>query len=123
MTTLRVVIGIASEAKIRARVIAIARGEYVPKKGEPKVWFSSLNTVAQVLSEDNVKLLNIIMAQHPKTIKELSVLSERAVSNLSRTLKTMEKYGFVELQKKERNRVQPVAKATEFDIQMRYAIA
>ena len=41
VTTKRIVIGIASETVIRQRVLAIARGEYKPKKGEPKIWFTS----------------------------------------------------------------------------------
>lgn len=123
MAIKRIVIGIASEASIKKRVLAIALGQYTPKKGEPKIWFTSLNAVSQILSEDNIQLLKLIQEKHPETIKELSVMSDRAESNLSRTLNTMQKYGFVELERKERNRVKPIAKATEFDIQMRAVAA
>jgi len=40
MKTLRV--GIASYEQMKARTLAIARGEYRPAAGEPKVWFLSL---------------------------------------------------------------------------------
>ena len=34
-------VGIMSKAQYKKRTIAIAKGEYVPKKNEPKVWFES----------------------------------------------------------------------------------
>ena len=118
VTTKRIVIGIASETVIRQRVLAIARGEYKPKKGEPKIWFTSLNAVSQVLSTANMDLLKLIATKHPETITELSALTSRAGSNLSRTLYTMEKHGLVALVKVGK-KVKPIAKATEFDIRMR----
>src|SRR4030042_382366 len=44
--TLRV--GIISREQYRARAIAIARGRYKPKRGEPKIWFEALRCMAQV---------------------------------------------------------------------------
>jgi len=46
-------IGVLSRENYKKRTIAIARGEYKPKKGEPKVWFESINSMAQVLSSEN----------------------------------------------------------------------
>ena len=117
MTTLK--IGIATYDQMKARTMAIAKGEHKPKRGEPKVWFSSMKSLSEVLSDNNVRLLKLINDHHPKSLGELASLSGRQTSNLSRTLKTMEKYGIVELKKHDR-RVQPIAKATEFDI--RYAV-
>ena len=34
--------GIMSRKAFMKRTIAIAKGEYKPKKGEPRVWFESL---------------------------------------------------------------------------------
>ncbi len=48
-----IVIGIMPQEKIRERMLAIARGEYKPKPGEPKVWFTSMKSLAEVLSDDN----------------------------------------------------------------------
>jgi len=48
-------IGVLSRENYKKRTIAIARGEYKPKKGEPKVWFESINSMAQVLSSENQK--------------------------------------------------------------------
>lgn len=90
-------IGIASYQNFKARTLAIARGEYKPSKDEPKIWFSSIESLAQVLSTKNQMLLEIIATKHPESITELASLSGREKSNLSRTLKTMERYGLVEL--------------------------
>ncbi len=112
-------IGIMSREQFQRRTIDIAAGIIVPKRGEPKIWFSSMKSLGEVLSDNNVRLLKLINEHHPETLSELARLSGRQTSNLSRTLKTMEKYGIVELRKHDQ-KVQPVTKATEFDIQ--YAI-
>lgn len=110
-----IVIGIMPQERIRERVLAIARGSYKPKPGEPKVWFTSMKSLAEVLSDDNRALLHVILETKPASISALAEFTGRKPSNLSRTLKTMSNYGIVEL-KRERNQVRPVAKATEFRI-------
>lgn len=111
----KIVIGIASQADIRARALSIARGEHRPKSGEPKIWFTSMRSLAEVLSDDNRALLKVIVERKPQSLGRLAELTGRAPSNLSRTLKTMAHYGLVEMQSDDR-RVRPVAKATEFVI-------
>ncbi|SEN68383.1 Predicted transcriptional regulator [Duganella sp. CF517] len=108
-------IGILSQEKMRERVLAIARGSYKPKPNEPKVWFTSMKSLAEVLSDENRALLHVIMETQPESISALAEVTGRKPSNLSRTLKTMSNYGIVEL-RRERNQVRPVAKATEFRI-------
>lgn len=110
-----IVIGIMPQERIRQRVLAIARGSYKPKPGEPKVWFTSMKSLAEVLSDDNRALLHVILETKPASIAALAEFTGRKPSNLSRTLKTMSNYGIVEL-RRERNQVRPVAKATEFRI-------
>ncbi len=100
-------IGIASRAEMRARTLAIARGELKPSPSDPKVWFSSLESLAQVLSTKNQALLETIRQEEPQSLKELAGLSGRAESNLSRTLQTLAQYGFVRLTKAEGRRVVP----------------
>lgn len=90
------VIGIASYEELKKRSIVIASGKYKPKKDEPKIWFTSIESLAQVLSTENKMLLEIIKAQEPQSITELATLAGREVSNTSRTLKTMKKYGLVD---------------------------
>lgn len=113
----KIVIGIASQDAIRARARAIARGEHKPSPDEPKIWFTSMRSLAEVLSDDNRALLKLIRDEKPESLNRLAELSGRAPSNLSRTLKTMERYGLVELRRQARH-VCPVAKANEFRIRV-----
>lgn len=109
-------IGIISRDDYKKRTIAIARGEYKPKKDEPKVWFESLQSMAQVLSSENQKLLKIITEKKPASLKELALITGRKPSNLSRTLSTMSQYGIVELVKQQRA-VKPVVRVTNFKVE------
>ena len=79
MTTLKV--GIASYEEMKARTMAVARGERRVKADEPKVWFTSTESFAKVLSAGNRELL--------------------------RTLRTMEGYGLVRLERGEGGRIIP----------------
>jgi len=109
-------VGIISRDDYRKRTIAIAKGDYKPGKDEPKVWFESLNSMAQVLSSDNQSLLQQIIEHKPRSLAELEKISARKKSNLSRTLKTLERYGIVELPR-EGGRMVPRVKATDFRVQ------
>ncbi len=109
-------VGIISREEYRKRTIAIAKGEYTPRKNEPKIWFESVKSMAQVLSNENQALLKIILEKKPSSLAELENYSGRKKANLSRTLKTLARYGVVDL-KKEKNRVVPVVKATDFKIE------
>ena len=95
MKTLK--IGIADYDQMKARTMAVARGEHTPAKGEPKVWFNSIESFARLLSEHNRLLLELIARERPRSLTELAALAGRSKSNLSRTLKTMSQYGLVEL--------------------------
>lgn len=111
----KIMIGIMPQEKIRERMLAIAKGEYKPKASEPKIWFTSMKSLAEVLSDDNRALLKIIRESQPESITGLAELTGRKPGNLSRTLKTMSGYGLVEM-KRENRHVRPVVKATEFQI-------
>jgi predicted transcriptional regulator len=105
MTTLKV--GIASYAEMKARTMAVARGERRIAPGEPKVWFTSTESFAKILSAGNRDLLRVIVEQAPASLDELSRITGKAKSNLSRTLKTMAGYGLVRLERGERGRITP----------------
>jgi predicted transcriptional regulator len=100
-------IGIAPYEDMKARTMAIARGELKPKPNEPKLWFTSIESLARVLSDKNRALLDLIIEQQPQSLAELEALSGRAKSNLSRTLKSMERFGLVELLKGEGGTLRP----------------
>ena len=105
MTTLK--IGIASAADYKARTMAIARGELKPTSQSPKVWFTSIESVAKVLSDRNRELLSVIAEEKPESLQELVERTGRAKSNLSRTLKTMERYGLVRMEKRPNRALAP----------------
>lgn len=97
MTTLKV--GIADYEEMKARTMRIARGEEKPRPDEPKVWFTSTESFAKVLSAGNRELLRIIAERAPGSVEELSDITGRAKSNLSRTLKTMVGYGLIRMER------------------------
>lgn len=109
-------VGIMPRDAFRKRTIEIAKGEYKPKRGEPKVWFESIQSMAQVLSNSNQDLLATILRHEPDSMKELARITGRTLGNLSRTLHTMQRYGIVEL-KKQKTTLKPIVKARDFRIE------
>ena len=109
-------IGIISYQDYKKRSLAIAKGEYRPQSDEPKIWFESLQSMAQVLSNENQLLLKTILERKPESLKELEEVTGRSSSNLSRTLRTMARYGIVKMEKVNRN-IKPVVEATDFSVQ------
>ena len=111
-----IIVGIMSKEEYKKRTIEIVRGTYIPTKDEPKIWFESIKSMAQILSSENQLLLKVILENEPKSLKELEILTGRAKSNLSRTLKTLERYGIVELHKEKQSLV-PEVLATDFRVE------
>jgi predicted transcriptional regulator len=105
MTTLKV--GIASYEDMKARTTAVARGKRRIAPDEPKVWFTSTESFAKILSAGNRELLRIIAEKAPGSLDELARITGKAKSNLSRTLRTMEGYGLIRLERGERGRITP----------------
>ena len=116
MKTLRV--GIASYEDMKARTMAIARGELRPKPSDPKVWFTSPESFAKLLSNRNRALLAQIADTHPTSLHDLATTSGRTPGNLSRTLKMMERYGLVRLHKGERGKLRPEVPYREVQLEM-----
>ena len=119
MTTLKV--GIASFEEMKSRTMAIAKGELRPKRGDPTVWFTSPESFAKLLSNRNRALLAHIAQSHPQSLQDLAMATGRTPGNLSRTLKTMERYGLVNLHKGERGRVRPEVPYREVQLEMTLA--
>jgi len=113
-------VGIATHHVLRERALQIARGERRRRPNEPKIWFTSLESLAKVLSESNRKLLRVIDQRHPSSLAELELLTGRKDSNLSRTLKTMSQYGLVKLVPGKRGSVAPEVLVRE--VQMNLSI-
>ena len=116
MTTLK--IGIMSYEDMKAYTTAIAKGDHKRKPGDPKIWFTSVESFARILSERNRELLSLIAEARPDSLQELEELSGRRVSNLSRTLKKMEQYGIVTLKRGKQGRITPRFPYSGFQLSM-----
>ncbi len=109
-------VGIISKENYIKRTLAIAKGSYSPRRNEPKMWFESIQSMSQILSTENQELLRTIISNKPGSITELEGITNRKKSNLSRTLRTLEKYGIVELNKI-KGKIAPKVKATDFTVE------
>ncbi len=114
MNTLR--IGIMNREEFRHYTINIAKGKIKPRSDSPKIWFDSIESMAQVLSTPNRELLNLIKIHHPQSLSELSEISGRRKESLSRTLRTMKGHGIVKLEKGKRNSTVPRVLADSFEV-------
>ena len=80
-------VGFMNFEDYRERTMNIVRGLYKVVPGEPKIWFTSLDSLAKILSEKNRMLLDLMRIKKPQSLQELSVLTGRDKGNLSKTLK------------------------------------
>ena len=60
-------------------------------------------------------MLDVIRQTNPNSISELAQLTGRKQGNLSRTLKTMSRYGLVRMEKNERS-LRPVVLADSYQL-------
>jgi predicted transcriptional regulator len=121
MTTLKV--GIASYDEMKARTMAVARGERRVAANEPKVWFTSTESFAKVLSAGNRELLRVIAEKAPGSLDHLARITGKAKSNLSRTLRAMEGYGLVRLERGERGRITPKVMHDRVELDLQLSLA
>jgi predicted transcriptional regulator len=116
MKTLKV--GIATYDEMKARTLAIAKGQLKPKASDPKVWFTSPESFAKLLSNRNRALLGVIAETRPESLSQLATATGRTAGNLSRTLRTMERYGIVRLHKGARGVVRPEVPYRDVQLEM-----
>ncbi|MCC6195805.1 MAG: helix-turn-helix domain-containing protein [Burkholderiales bacterium] len=121
MSTLKV--GIATYQEMKARTMAVARGKLRVARNEPKVWFTSTESFAKILSAGNRELLQVIAEREPGSLDELARLTGRAKSNLSRTLKTMAGYGLVRLDRGERGRIAPKVTYDRIELDLQLSLS
>ena len=114
----RVKIGIMPLQDFQTYTKDIVTGKHKRKRGEPKIWFSSMASLAQVLSDQNRDLLSLIVEQQPESISELARLSDRSQSNLTRTLKKMESYGLVKMKTGTRGSKRPFVPYSDIVLDM-----
>ncbi len=99
----------------------VVAGRHRRAAGDPDVWFTSIESFAKVLSESNRALLAMIALRRPDSIDALAAASGRAKSNLSRTLRTMERYGLVRLERGAGRKVKPSVTFARVELRLNVA--
>jgi len=114
-------VGIAPRQAVYQYMRDVVSGRRRRTADDPDIWFSSVESFAKVLSERNRALLALIAEKHPNSIDALAGISGRAKSNLSRTLRTMERYGLVRLEKGEGRKLKPVVTFGRVELSLKVA--
>ncbi|EGR0719586.1 MULTISPECIES: transcriptional regulator [Vibrio] len=90
-------IGIADEELVRKYMLDVAAGKLNNVEDIPHFWFASLTELAQVLTNDNIKLLNMIDHERPNSVGKLSEITSRSVEELSISIDEIAAKGFVRI--------------------------
>ncbi|EJO3860691.1 transcriptional regulator [Vibrio parahaemolyticus] len=90
-------IGIADEELVRKYMLDVAAGKLNNVEDIPHFWFVSLTELAQVLTNDNIKLLNMIDHERPNSVGKLSEITSRSVEELSISIDEIAAKGFVRI--------------------------
>lgn len=114
---MKATIGILSEELARKRMTRIAEGKMTPEEPYPKFWFESLAVLSQLLSNENVELLNLIDREKPNNLDELAKMSGRSIKDVTDTFEALSSKGFACIETK-RGQSQPIALFTTFEIVM-----
>jgi predicted transcriptional regulator len=76
--------------------------------------------MSQILSDQNRALLKLIIETQPQSMVELAERSGRATSNLSRTLKNMERYGLVHFEQGPNRQLAPKVNYSGVELEMSF---
>ncbi|ASF94001.1 HVO_A0114 family putative DNA-binding protein [Vibrio anguillarum] len=110
-------IGILSEELARKRMIRIAEGKVTPEEPYPQFLFESLAALSQLLSNENVELLNLIAREKPNSLDELAEKSGRSIKDVTDTFEALSSKGFAYIETKG-GKSRPIALFTTFEIVM-----
>jgi predicted transcriptional regulator len=83
----------------------VARGEITAPNDAASPSVESTEALLRLLTPDNRSLLRTIRDAKPQSVAELARLTNRAESNLLRTLGKLEAFGLVEMRTVDRRRV------------------
>ena len=114
-------VAIAPREAIKQYTRDIVAGRRRRATDDPDVWFTSVESFAKVLSEKNRALLALIVERRPESIDALATESGRAKSNLSRTLRTMERYGLIRLEKGAGRKLRPIVTFGRVELKLNVA--
>lgn len=114
---MKATIGILSEELARKRMIRIAEGKVTSKEPYPQFLFESLAVLSQLLSNENVELLNLIAREKPNSLDELAEKSGRSIKDVTDTFEALSSKGFAYIETKG-GQSRPIALFTTFEIVM-----
>ncbi|HBC3373480.1 TPA: transcriptional regulator [Vibrio parahaemolyticus] len=87
-------IGIASEELVRKYILDVSAGKLNHVEDMPQFWFASLTELSQVLTNDNIKLLNMMAYERPNSVGKLSEITGRSVEELEVSIEKLTSKGF-----------------------------
>ena len=90
---------------LEAEMRKVARGEITAPADAALPSVDSTEALIRLLTPDNRSLLRTIRDAKPQSVAELARLTNRAESNLLRTLGKLEAFGLLEMQTIDRRRV------------------
>jgi predicted transcriptional regulator len=90
---------------LEAEMRKVARGEITAPADAALPSVDSTEALVRLLTPDNRSLLRTIRDAKPQSVAELARLTNRAESNLLRTLGKLEAFGLLEMQTIDRRRV------------------
>ncbi|MBG0761832.1 HVO_A0114 family putative DNA-binding protein [Vibrio cidicii] len=90
-------IGISSEELIRKYMLNVAAGKINHVEDMPNIWFASLTELSQVVTNDNIKLLNMISHERKNSSVKLAKITGRSVEELSISIEMLTSKGFVRI--------------------------
>jgi predicted transcriptional regulator len=109
-------IGIAPREYVHRRMLDIAKGARRRGPDEPRVWFTSAEALARVLSKKNMLLIEAIRSTGPASVTELAERVSRTKTNVLRSLKTLEQFGIVAFEAGEGGRKAPRLNYDDFRV-------
>jgi predicted transcriptional regulator len=110
-------IGIAPRERIHRRMLDIARGARRQQPGEPRVWFTSWEALARVLSRKNMLLIEMIREAEPESVAELARKVGRSKTNVLRSLKVLKEFEIVDFEEGEGGRKAPRLNYDDFRVE------
>jgi predicted transcriptional regulator len=108
---------IQSHKSLREEMKSVARGKKPAPADAARTSFESAEVLLRLLTPENRTLLRIIRDERPQSVANLARLTDRAESNLLRTLGKLEAFGLIEMRPEGRRRV-PVSRVKTLSVEI-----
>ncbi|EGQ9468925.1 transcriptional regulator [Vibrio parahaemolyticus] len=91
-------IGIADEELVRKHMLDVSAGKLNHVENFPHLWFTSLTELAQVLTNENIKLLYMISRDRENSARKLAEITDRNVEDLEVSIEILISKGFARIE-------------------------